>query len=244
MKFKLKKKLEEAGPGVPAYIVTFSDMVTLLLTFFVLLLTLAEEQDPALFDIGKDSFNKSIQGMGLGMFPGRPMSTDFGEIQIKYRTEKAEEDADPRTIDASEERLKRMLNNVKESVAVIPSQIVASEITYSVADVRFSDSSSDIDVNGQKYLRDYTKSLQLNPNNSKRMLYVLGLSNSEKNDRENLALSARRARNVADYIKDNLQSPDLWNIFSWGAGSGGDWVNDPDSPISDSSQIYIAVLNE
>ena len=47
--------IEEEGTKVPGYIVTFSDMVTLLLTFFVMLLTLADVQDPELFDKGRDS---------------------------------------------------------------------------------------------------------------------------------------------------------------------------------------------
>jgi len=36
---------EEKGAGAPAYLVTFSALVTLLMLFFVLLLTLAKSQD-------------------------------------------------------------------------------------------------------------------------------------------------------------------------------------------------------
>jgi len=43
--------IEDDKPKVPSYIVTFSDMVTLLLTFFVMLLSLAEVQDPELFNL-------------------------------------------------------------------------------------------------------------------------------------------------------------------------------------------------
>ena len=39
----------EEGSKVPAYIVTYSDMVTLLLTFFVMLMSLAQFQDPELY---------------------------------------------------------------------------------------------------------------------------------------------------------------------------------------------------
>ncbi len=37
-----KKKQKKAGPGAPLWMVTYSDMVTLLLTFFVLMLSMAE----------------------------------------------------------------------------------------------------------------------------------------------------------------------------------------------------------
>ena len=60
----------EEKQKVPAYIVTFSDMVTLLLTFFVLLLTLAQVQDPELFNRGRDSFFESIRYCGLGNLLG------------------------------------------------------------------------------------------------------------------------------------------------------------------------------
>ena len=38
---KLKGRREEPKTPVPGYIVTFSDMITLLLTFFVMLLSMA-----------------------------------------------------------------------------------------------------------------------------------------------------------------------------------------------------------
>ena len=77
-----RRAAAESGINVPAYIVTFSDMVTLLLTFFVMLLSLAKEQDPELYNIGRDSFVKSISKCGLGMFYGRKTSTNFGEEKI------------------------------------------------------------------------------------------------------------------------------------------------------------------
>lgn len=42
VKRKKKKQKEGGGPSAPAWMVTYSDMVTLLLTFFVLMLSMAE----------------------------------------------------------------------------------------------------------------------------------------------------------------------------------------------------------
>ena len=66
-----RKVIKESSPKVPAYIVTFSDMVTLLLTFFVMLLSLASVQDTELFDRGRGSFVLSIRILGLGLLYGR-----------------------------------------------------------------------------------------------------------------------------------------------------------------------------
>ena len=48
-----RKKPQEEQDKVPAWIVSFSDMITLLLAFFVLLQSIALEQDPALFHMGQ-----------------------------------------------------------------------------------------------------------------------------------------------------------------------------------------------
>jgi hypothetical protein len=46
---------------------------------------------------------------------------------------------------------------------------------------------------------------------------------------------------VADFLRRALPAKTNCRIFSWGAGTGGDWVK-KDSPISGRSQIAIAVL--
>jgi len=57
---RAKKAAEESKPIVPAYIITFSDMVTLLLTFFVLLITLASKQDHALRRNAESSIRRAL----------------------------------------------------------------------------------------------------------------------------------------------------------------------------------------
>jgi hypothetical protein len=75
---------QEEGPKVPAYIVTFSDMTTLLLTFFVMLLSLAKMQDPELFKKGRDSFRFSLDYLGLGILMDREQKTNLGNVKINF----------------------------------------------------------------------------------------------------------------------------------------------------------------
>ena len=70
---------------VPAYIVTFSDMITLLLTFFVMLLSLADVQDPELFNKGRDSFVEAVDSYGLGVMSSSHLAGGFEDLKTRYQ---------------------------------------------------------------------------------------------------------------------------------------------------------------
>ncbi len=64
-----RKKEEESSGGAPEWMVTYSDMVTLLLTFFVMLLAMASFEDPGRVDAVISSLQKAF-GVG-GYSPQR-----------------------------------------------------------------------------------------------------------------------------------------------------------------------------
>ncbi len=66
---KRQKKKEEQKAGAPDWMVTYSDMVTLLLTFFVMLLAMASFEDPGRVDAVVQSLQKAF-GVG-GYSPQR-----------------------------------------------------------------------------------------------------------------------------------------------------------------------------
>jgi len=244
----------EGGPKVPGYIVTFSDMVTLLLTFFVMLLSLANVQDPELFDKGRDAFLESIRHIGLGMLFGKEVMPHFGEIKTKYSINNPDESPDLRTLDAKAEEFRRILEKLKQTTTIVPSQIVAERASFSVANVHFSPGRIDLNEPARKFLRGFCLDLQQNSRRKPVELYILGIASDGKSDKEKWLLSARRARIVADFLRGTLSAAGggqsrrsliggqtKWSVYSWGAGPGGDWVG-RDSPISKRSQILIAVL--
>ncbi len=265
---KQNQTTQESSPKVPAYIVTFSDMVTLLLTFFVMLLSLASVQDPELFNMGRGSFIQSIKELGLGMLYGRKPRPDSGNAKIKYFISTPDKLLQVRTIDAKEEELRRIFTKISRSMTTIPSQIIAKNTALSVTNIRFSPGQITLNESAKKYLAEFCLGLQ----NSRRSipkyfgtgsplgienregLYVLGLANEtsassdepQMTEKQQWLLSARRAQAVANFLQNTLQSrstsgPPAWHIYWWGAGPGGDWVA-KDSPISRHSQILIAVL--
>jgi chemotaxis protein MotB len=249
-----RQTTEEQGPKVPGYIVTFSDMVTLLLTFFVMLLTLADVQDPELYNKGRDAFIESIRYVGLGSLFGRKDAPYLGDLKTKYFIPDPDESADQRTLDAKAEELRRIFEKVKQSTTIVPSQIAAKRTSFSVTNVHFSPGRIDLNESARKFLTGFCRNLQQDTSPKPVELCVLCLASDAKSEKEQWLLSARRARAVADFLQETLSpAPDpqsrlsdsgrrpKWNVYSWGAGPGGDWVG-PDSPISKQSQILIAVL--
>ena len=238
----------EEKQKVPGYIVTFSDMVTLLLTFFVLLLTLAEVQDPELFMQGRDSFWESIRYCGLGALLGAEMSLDLPADRSKHPTSEPETTED-RTIDAYRERLRRIFDRINQAATTLPAQIVGQQLHFTVTDVRFPQGQAALNEESRQFLSRFCVNLQQNLDAETSTLYVLGLSGDEATEKQQWMLSARRAQTVAGFLRETLakhapESADsaAWRVFWWGAGPGGNWAGQ-DRPEPGQSQILIAVLS-
>ena len=236
----LKKAEEDAGPEVPGYIVTFSDMVTLLLTFFVMLLSLADVQDPELLNKGRDSFVQSLQYCGLGIFFNQKIAPGLGAVKTKYAVEEDDPNA-LRTIDEAREQLRRIFKNVQKSMDTMPSQIVAQETQFMTVPVRFSPGLSKLSPLSQQALKQFAIRLKQNATAETATLYVLGLADKNGTERDKWLLSAERAQAAAQFLKTQLSASGDWPVFSWGAGSGGDWTG-RDGIATAESQIAIAVL--
>ncbi|MBN2183414.1 MAG: hypothetical protein JW715_16000 [Sedimentisphaerales bacterium] len=253
MKLK-QKKTEEQGPKVPGYIVTFSDMVTLLLTFFVMLLTLADVQDPELFDRGRDSFIESLRYVGLGSLFGRQQMPNFGSLKNLHYIPEPDQTFENRSIDAKAEELSRIFEELKQSVTTVTSRLNSKQTNFTVTDIHFLPGRADLDNSATEFLTEFCRDLHLSSSGKPGMMYVLGLAPEQKTEKEQWLLSSRRAETVAKFMRNNLNtlaeaqqqrnpsiSPFKWTVHSWGAGPGGEWAG-RDSLMSTSSQILIAVL--
>ena len=232
---------EETSPKVPGYIVTFSDMVTLLLTFFVMLLTLAEVQDPALFNKGRDSFIKSIRYIGLGILFGRKETPDLGLVKLKHYTPDPDKTTARRSIDAEREKTRRIFNKLTQSMTAIPSHIVAENTHFILTSIRFAPGRATLDEPAKDFLTEFCLDLKKGMGSEAAKLYVLGLDGDEPTEKQQWILSARRARATAVFLEDTLASMSDWPVYSWGAGPSGNWIGQ-NSPISKKSHILIAVM--
>jgi chemotaxis protein MotB len=249
-----KQQIKEEGPKVPAYIVTFSDMTTLLLTFFVMLLSLASVQDQALFRTGRDSFRFSLDSLGLGMLLGREQKPDLGNLKIRYSIIDPDKLSKDRSINTKEEKIRKIFNELQKSMTAMPSEIAPEKNDFTVTNIRFARGDARLDESAKQFLGGFYSQLQQNYGSRLVKLYVLGLAADQTGEKEKWILSAMRAKAVADYLQGIISSgPGFqaqrgtsnkwsnWSVYWWGAGPGGDWVRQ-DSLISKQSQILIAVV--
>jgi len=57
---------EPSGPGVPPWLISFGDMMTLFLCFFIILTTMAPKPDAGLIAAGVGNFVDVLEGSGVG----------------------------------------------------------------------------------------------------------------------------------------------------------------------------------
>jgi outer membrane protein OmpA-like peptidoglycan-associated protein len=241
-----KSQVVEEEASAPAYLVTFTALVTLLMLFFITLLSFASTQQEGIGGKGqytesRESFFRAIRNLGLGMFYGKKQGPDFGSVKPKYFIAEPDKLTDGRTIDAKEEGIRRTFQAVSQSMETMRSQIVAERTNFSVTDIRFPPGDATLNTAAKRFLTKFSSDLQQDRDSKALRLYVLGLAGDEATEKKQWILSARRAQAVADFLQDILPSRANWPVYSWGAGRGGDWVTQ-DSPISGQSQILIAVL--
>ena len=156
-----RQSIEESGPKVPGYIVTFSDMVTLLLTFFVMLLSLASVQDPELVNVGRNSFFQSIRDLGIGMLTGKRPKPDFGYTKTMHFINEPDKIFESRTIHAKEEEIRRIFNKLSQFMKILPSQVVSRKTNFSVTNIHFPQDRFDLDESGRKFLGGFCRDLRL-----------------------------------------------------------------------------------
>lgn len=245
---------EEAGEKSPLWIISFADMISLLMAFFVMLLTMAHDKSGKLANEGEGifeatiaGFKKSSSGFGLqGMFGGDTKKHGFANDSVSFDAHQTyypikEKETSVRTIDAAEEKVRRVFNRLGTHVKTSKSQLSWGQPDFVVTPITFGQGLYTLDPPAKDFLNKFTTDLQ-ESGNEKIKLYVVGLASQEPVGKQQWLLSAKRADVVADFIRGNMPAGSQWAIYAWGAGTGGDWVV-KDSATAGQS-IFIGVIRE
>ena len=176
-----KKEKAKEEPSAPLWMVTYSDMVTLLLCFFVMQLAFANFEEPGKVDAALESIQAAF---GTG-----------GQLKQSDATEKSEQNAD--MSDSQQEALHVLVSTLRSVLAEMMSQNLVrmtttkTEIKISMDEtILFRPGSSKLNSSALALLGDIAVALGQQPIS----ILVKGFADADgSTEEDNWSMSARRA---------------------------------------------------
>jgi flagellar motor protein MotB len=200
----------DEGKKTPAWIVSFSDMITLLLAFFVLLQAFASSQDPELFHAGKGSFNRAIQGLGIpDVLFGKSKDLKRNWRKIKYPMEDAPDQVvRPMDVDAVDEKIRKIFGQLRREFATETTEKVEQAEQIWPMSVKFAGSRPALDASGREEIRGIAELLRGALKGQRVRICINGLASDLPAGQRQWMVSARRAKAVEESLRAIL-APEL-----------------------------------
>ncbi len=219
----------ESHEKVPLWIISFADMITLLLSFFVMLQTMAHTQDAKLLGVSRESFRRAIAGFGMpDLVLGKQPPSGLDYHKLKYPTEEGDDTPGfNRIIDADDERIRKAFEELKKKMETKASDIPGRASNVIVTPITFAGGRWNLDEAGKSYLRELAGNLG-QENRRGGYVIVLGVAgdgdvgNSSAPERQVLEVSARRAQAACEFLQPLLcgRGSAGWSVSAVGAGRG------------------------
>lgn len=220
------KKPEEIPDGVPAWIVSFTDMITLLLAFFVLLQAFAQEQKPELFRQGQGAFKRAIAGMGIpDILFGKEQKIEGPSRKRRYPVEEDEEEEQnlQRIIDPDDDLIRQVFSELKQSVETTTNQGEPRPSNVITVAAGFAPSSASLTLQTRRELGILAANFAQNFNRDQTRIYIMVSAAGESSQRRQWILSARRAKAVSEFLSKSLSGRAdgrPWQLIPLGTGRG------------------------
>jgi len=243
-----KGQLEDDSPGTPAWIVSFSDMVTLLLAFFVLLQAFAMVRDPELFYQGQGSFRRAIAGLGIpDWLLGKRDRPEHGHIRRQHSMpEDASDPARQRVLNARDEEIRLRFAQIKKNLEHQMTDVREKMLSVEATPIRFPPTAATLRASDRQFLQRFARELRQNVQADSVSIYVVGLARDMPGGKSQWLASARRALAVDRLLRHELKpvlAKRAWSLHSWGAGAGKQWCERLRiGTVSPQTAIVIAVM--
>ena len=240
---KAFKRQEEEATGAPAWIVSFTDMITLLLAFFVMLLALAQEQDPDLFLLGQGSFRRSIAGLGIpNILFGKEHKIEGQSRKRRYSIEEAMRITRQRVIDPKDDLIRQVFSELKQSMETTTGEGESRPRNIITIATVFSPSSASLTPQISRELGLLAANFAQNLNRDQTRIYILTSAANESTRRRQWILSARRAKAVSEFLSQSLSSRtggQPWRLIPLGTGAGRAYDS---RPTGSRTQEFIKIV--
>jgi flagellar motor protein MotB len=214
---------EEKGEQAPLWIISFADMISLLMAFFIMLLTMASGKSGKLcsegerFDRTLLGFRHTIASCGLPGLLGNPEnSLDFSHPKTTYNVAGSEPNSTTRLLDAEKERIQRIFDELDKMSKTMPSQMQGKRPQFSITPITFDPRQAVLNEPARQYLTNFITDLQEARSISGLAIYVVGLTPDTTNTRQQWLLAAQRAQAAAQFIKAALPKDAKVSVCSWG----------------------------
>ncbi len=244
----LGRRPKEAARTTPGWVVSFTDMITLLLSFFIMLQAMGSTRDQEAFLKGQGGFRRAVSGLGIPDWVyGRKETVDLGNPKRKHPMEDDPDNLEKRrVIDAEDERIRKMFADMRRLMKTrtdqyqgAPVRLMATPIAFAAGDAETLPDEAD------RFLRQFAAGLEQQGTPAPPAITVIGLAPDQTDVRAQYLVSAGRAHAVAAALKGRLPEKLLERgatVTSWGAGPGKRWWG-PGGAVPQGTQIVLAVMD-
>lgn len=214
---------EDSGPETPAWIVSFTDMITLLLAFFVLLQAFATEQDLELFRRGQGAFIRSIAGFGIpDLLFGKPQLLSGPTQKKRYPTKENDDKKNTeRVIDPTDAQIREAFDRIKRVIETRTFDRVIDVTNVESTQVSFAPGSASLNPSARKDLRRRAVRYARDLDPKRKTICIIASAPDKPAGKDRWKLSALRAQVVSGFMRGVLSgaSPQDWTLTPMGTGT-------------------------
>lgn len=239
---------EEKGECAPLWMISFSDMISLMMAFFVMLLAMTNKDGGSSGENGQDvfersiaGFNNSIKNFGVPELFGKKIDSG-GDRKMKYYAIDSNENAPTgqRIISSAEEQIKKLFNQLDTEATTSPSIVKGTQIIFTATPVLFNRSNYLLKEEDKNYLKQFCSDIKTSSQSGSITIIIIGVAEEDMNLRDKWMVSSQRANTVAEYIKQYFSGSTI-NVVAWGTNNPSNWSKDS-SLSPNQSHILLSVL--